>query len=312
MPTQSIFISQLSAESTRDKYTVTMLVGDGTYHGIFYPRAEVTGAARSMKGRPVTVNHSVDLQDVVGTVLDAWPEGGNLKGVIQLNANAPKYAIAKGHIEATLAAKAVPNVSVDVARKVVPEQVNGSTRLTARGLDFVALALVARGECSDKKGCGVQLSAKGGLLLENETPAGSTPAEGAAAAVEKASLCAMKDQLSAVTAERDAALTALAAKNDEVVKLAAERDALKDEKERFPLLAALSAVAPGFDASKVPTAALPGIVEVAKLAAEKAKAAPAPAPADAGRRALLAAVPAKPEEPAYAPALAELKKHLGL
>lgn len=287
-----------------DRYRVTMLVGDGTYNGIYFPKEEVIKAAASMRGRPLNLDHSEKIEDIVGVVAEAWAEAGALRGVIILDPARPKYALAKAHVDGLIASGATPNVSVEVYRRLVMEQINGADRLTARDLDFAALALVSVGACDDKSGCGVAATYSKEAMEMTETTI-ETPAAAPAPEAEKVkdNLCAakcaaMKAEKEALAAEVASATKARADLESQLAAMTAERDSLRSEKERAPVVSEIAKLSPTFKTDGLSLETLSSVLAALKTAEVPAV-----------RRTALSAAPAeeKGEDPR-----AKLRKAMGI
>ena len=70
----------------------------------------------------------------------------------------PKSAYAKGYIQSKVEMESIPEVSVEVWLDRCDEEIDGNVRLTARNLYGDGLAIVTRGACSPKDGCGIGMS----------------------------------------------------------------------------------------------------------------------------------------------------------
>jgi len=144
-----------------DFYRATILVGDGTYNGIYFPREELQRAFMSWDRQPINLDHSDRVEDIVGYIKDVAYDLKNSKITVQpvIADYLPKSVVAKGYIASRLEAGAIPEVSVGVwVDREYEEDENGNERLTARNLQGDHLALVTRGACSPKDGCGIGLN----------------------------------------------------------------------------------------------------------------------------------------------------------
>lgn len=169
-------------EAEPNEFLVSMLVGDGTYNGLFCPTDEIAKGAATMAGNPLNLDHSLAVEDEVGFVRTAQMFGKALKGAVVLNPKTAKFAVASAYIENRLAAGKPPEVSVGFW---CDAEEDDEGRLVASNIQFDHLALVSRGACSPADGCGVGLARKEMSHMDNETPAAGAPpaeAEGAPAA----------------------------------------------------------------------------------------------------------------------------------
>lgn len=170
-------------DDAKDQFLVSMLVGDGTYNGLFCPTEEIARGASSMDRNPVNLDHSLAVADEVGFVQSPQMFDRALKGVVVLNPKTAKYAVALAYIENRFAAGKPPEVSVGFWCDVDEEE---GGQLTARNITFDHLALVSRGACSPADGCGIGMARKENPTMEpNDPAAGAKPAdeaEGAPAA----------------------------------------------------------------------------------------------------------------------------------
>ena len=146
-----------------EKYNIdrsTILVGDGTYNGVFFPAEEIEKAHLTWNKQPLNLDHSDKVEDIVGYVTEAFYDKNTKKFSVKpiIDAQLPKSIIARGYINSRLDAGSIPEVSVGVWVGRVDESLEeGKTRLTARNLMGDHLALVTRGACSPQDGCGIGL-----------------------------------------------------------------------------------------------------------------------------------------------------------
>lgn len=216
--------SPKTAQTNGDEYLVTMLVGDATYNGLFFPTDEIEKAHKSMEGQPFNLDHTPFVEWEVGFVRQPQMFGSAFKGVVVLNPQTAKYPVAKAHIHNRFAAGKTPEVSVEVFLDV-EERPDGV--FVARNLAFDSLALVTRGACSPADGCGIGLKRLTPMTPTPEKPADPTP---------EAKPCGCGDKLKAdivrLTQERDAANQSVAALKQQLAdapkraKLAAEAETL--------------------------------------------------------------------------------------
>jgi len=146
--------------------TSTILVGDGTYNGIFFPKEELEKAYKGWDKVPINIDHNDEtIEDIVGFVDN--PQYINDKIVVKpvFDSDTSKYNVAMGYIKSRMKAGRIPNVSVGVWVDRVEEKMeDDETRMTARNLEADHLALVVKGACSPEAGCGI------GMGLKKEEP----------------------------------------------------------------------------------------------------------------------------------------------
>lgn len=146
-----------------EKYNInrsTILVGDGTYNGVYFPADEIEKAHLTWNKQPLNLDHSDKVEDIVGYVTEAYYDKNSKKFSVKpiIDSQLPKSNIARGYINSRLEAGSIPEVSVGVWVDRVDESLEeGKTRLTARNLIGDHLALVTRGACSPQDGCGIGL-----------------------------------------------------------------------------------------------------------------------------------------------------------
>jgi hypothetical protein len=175
--------AQLAKDSgNQDEYLATMLVGDGTYNGLYCPTDQVTSGSASMEKQPLNLNHSLDVEDEVGFVHDVAMKGPALRGILTLNPETAKYAVAKAFIQNRMKAGKAPEVSVGFWCEVLEEHDDetDSVRYVAQNIEFDHLALVSRGACSPADGAGVGLAEPEPVTPMEPKPEGAPPVTEAA------------------------------------------------------------------------------------------------------------------------------------
>jgi hypothetical protein len=136
----------------------TMLVGDGTYNGVYFPAEEVEKSLFSWNGVPIVYDHSDSVKDAVGDVTEVTYEPASKKLTMKpLIEGYPESENALMYIKARQKAGVVPEVSVGIWADKKMEEIDGVETLVARNLYADHLALVSRGACSPEAGCGVGL-----------------------------------------------------------------------------------------------------------------------------------------------------------
>ena len=139
----------------------TIIVGDKTYNGVYFPKEELEKAFMSWDKQPINLDHSESIRNMVGYVEEPQYFNGKITVRPVLDEKLPAYSFAKAYIDSRIGAKAIPQVSVGVWIDRVPEEMEeGETRITARNLEGYHLALVAHGACSPQDGCGIGLEKK--------------------------------------------------------------------------------------------------------------------------------------------------------
>ena len=138
----------------------TVLVGDNTYKGVFFPAEELAKSYMTWDRNPVNINHSKDISDEVGFITNPIYNDATKKFKVtpMLNPITEKYSTVNGFISNRFEAGKPPEVSVGVWLDKEFEVIdNGEERLTARNLQGDHLAIVYRGACSPEAGCGIGL-----------------------------------------------------------------------------------------------------------------------------------------------------------
>jgi len=149
----------------------TMLVGDGTYNGVFFPCEEIEKAFMSFEGKPININHNAEtVEDIVGHLKDVRYEDGKLTATPIFNEKTVKYDAVMGYINSRFEAKDIPNVSVGVWLNRELEE-NGETkekRYVARELEGDHLAVVVHGACNPGDGCGIGIGLNNDVTISHD------------------------------------------------------------------------------------------------------------------------------------------------
>ena len=153
------------SDPDKDEFSIglaesTILIGDGTYNGTFFPAEEIEKAFMSWNKQPININHSSEIEDEVGYITKPSfdKHTKQFKVTPVLNKETSKYDIANGYISNRVKAGKPPEVSVGVwVDKEYETMDDGDERLVARNLQGDHLALVCRGACSPEAGCGIGL-----------------------------------------------------------------------------------------------------------------------------------------------------------
>jgi len=148
----------------------TMIVGDGTYNGIYFPAEELEKAFPTWENQPINLDHSDKIEDEIGFIRQVVYDSVNKKITCKpfLNDTAPKVAVAAGYINGRLAAGTIPEVSIGVWLDRYEEEFGDDTRLVARNLYGDHLAIVTRGACSPENGCGIGLNKNDTITIPSE------------------------------------------------------------------------------------------------------------------------------------------------
>lgn len=150
----------------------TMLVGNGTYNGVFFPAEELEKSFFTFEGRPINLNHSSEnVEDIVGYVVDTEFDEGRLTCRPVFDEETAKYNEAMGYIKSRFHAGDIPNVSVGIwlDRMLEEDEETGKERYVARNIDGDHLALVVHGACNPGDGCGIGLSSDKTITTPNDT-----------------------------------------------------------------------------------------------------------------------------------------------
>jgi len=150
----------------------TVLVGDGTYNGVFFPADEISKAFLSWDKQPININHSSDISDEVGFVTNPRYDVNTkqFKVTPVLNKETAKYDVVNGYIRNRIKAGRPPEVSIGVWVDREYEQMDdGDERIVARNLSGDHLAIVCRGACSPQDGCGIGLEHDKSITVDNDT-----------------------------------------------------------------------------------------------------------------------------------------------
>lgn len=147
----------------------TILNGNGTYNGIYFPEEELEKAYHTWDKQPINYDHSDRVKDTIGDVFNPIYEKGRITAELSIDGY-PESENAMRYIESRKRAGAIPEVSVGVwVDRIYEAQENGEDRLTARNLQGDHLALVTRGACSPQDGCGIGLAEFKPISIPEET-----------------------------------------------------------------------------------------------------------------------------------------------
>ena len=140
--------------------TSTIIVGDGVYNGVFFPKEELEKIYNFWDKLPININHNDEtIEDIVGYIDEPKFDGMRITVKPILVPETSKYNAVMGYIKSRLQAGRVPNVSIGLwADRYEEELEDGTMRSTARNLEPDHLAIVVQGACSPEDGCGIGLS----------------------------------------------------------------------------------------------------------------------------------------------------------
>jgi len=162
---------QADAENEIKIDRCTMLVGDGTYNGVYFPKEELEKAFSTFEGKPININHSAEkVEDIVGHIENVEYEDGKIVAETFFDEETSKYNEAMGYIKSRIKAGDIPNVSVGVwlTRELEENEETGEKRFIARELEGDHLALVVHGACSPEDGCGIGGSCNNSVTISHE------------------------------------------------------------------------------------------------------------------------------------------------
>jgi len=151
------------AEEKEYRYRIdrsTILIGGGTYNGIYFPTDEITKVEQMWDKKPIVMNHeAMDVGKIVGYIKEPYMLENRMTVDPFLDPVTADYKKALGYVKTRFNAGDVPNVSVGVwTDRVLEEDEEGNERLTARNLEPDHLGLVVRGACNPEDGCGIGMS----------------------------------------------------------------------------------------------------------------------------------------------------------
>ena len=140
----------------------TLIVGNGTYNGIYFPTEELEKAFLSFQGVPINLDHSDDkVGDIVGYIDKPCMDGDKLMATSVLDPDTSKFKVANGYVRSRFNAGKIPNVSIGVWLDRVEEPLSkhsDDTRLVARNIGADHLGIVVHGACNPDDGCGIGIN----------------------------------------------------------------------------------------------------------------------------------------------------------
>jgi len=160
--------AEMSVALTNDKVDcfeisdgVTMIVGNNTYNGRYFPVEELSKSILLWERKPVVLNHDEAIENVVGHIEDVILNGNKLRAKVVID-NYEKSETAKKYIKEQQRIGNVANVSISVWYEPSWETINGQENtLVTRNLRPAHLGLVVHGACKPEDGCGIGLTKAG-------------------------------------------------------------------------------------------------------------------------------------------------------
>lgn len=107
---------------------------EGKWNGLFYPKEEMIGTATTLIGKPLMVDHSNSVRDIVGRVTNAWYELGSIRFEAEVTDKSISDKIINDLISKV-------SVGVEVVKFVDRDQI------VARNFNFKELSLVLDPAC---------------------------------------------------------------------------------------------------------------------------------------------------------------------
>jgi hypothetical protein len=142
-------------------YKAVAMVGDGIYNGYYFPKEELEKAFETIIAKPFVLDHSDDIEDVVGFVEDAWYNNPSMETEVGIDSELPKALSALKWIQKKQMRREIPEVSVALTARVDWDDIfekDGEEYPKLKDMKFIHLALVTVGACSPEDGCGVMNS----------------------------------------------------------------------------------------------------------------------------------------------------------
>lgn len=127
-------------------------------------RAEVLRAiAPSGKGKKVDIEHLQDMENEVGYIRDSYyaPDKLGIRQQLGLQPTRPRFTDAIGFVEGRLQAGLVPELSIELENMVLvaaDPRDKAFFDLDLVGATIAGVALVSKGACGSRDGCGIGLS----------------------------------------------------------------------------------------------------------------------------------------------------------
>lgn len=141
---------------------VTMIIGDNTYNGRYFPIEELRKSINKWNGLPIVLNHDETVENVVGHLEDiTLTADGKLRAKPVID-NYEKSPTAKSYILEQKRIGNVANVSISAWYDPSWETINEvENTLVTRNLKPAHLGIVVHGACSPDQGCGIGLKKAG-------------------------------------------------------------------------------------------------------------------------------------------------------
>ena len=143
----------------------TLMVGDGTYNGEYFPAEEIQKSYKTLDKQPYINDHSDLIKDEVGwwTNPEYNPENKHMTSIPVLNMDITEAKTAFQYIKNRALAGTTAELSAGVYVTPVEEPLNkdkpeGETHIVCRDLNFDHGSNVSRGACSPMDGAGIGLT----------------------------------------------------------------------------------------------------------------------------------------------------------
>ena len=158
-------------------------LGNAGAKRFFFPRTTLARMAPTGEGKTVNLEHSRTVADEVGILQSVKMDVDEvrMRAELILQPHRPRYTDAFGFIEGRLAAKQVPNVSIEVI-DIITRPAEPGASYNGQPYDEVIVdaildgcAILPLGACSDKQGCGIGLEAHQQFPVLAFQPLGAEP-----------------------------------------------------------------------------------------------------------------------------------------
>lgn len=145
-------------------------IGNGDQKRIYFPLEFLERRHASMDGKKVDLEHSTTIEDEVGFARNPRMEGDKMRADLVLQATRARFIDALAFVEGRIAAKQVPEVSVEIVKFVLRDatpdehRLLGATHVLVDG-EFDGVAILTKGACSAEAGCGIGLEQQRSAVL---------------------------------------------------------------------------------------------------------------------------------------------------
>jgi len=164
--TSELPINTIKAEEGKELQlipdTVVMGRGNFTYYHpflgeVYVKEEDLIQSIETWKDSYLVLNHSRDIEDIVGHLEDIHYSDGKLSARPVIDDERPKAEYAKAHIHAMIRNGRIPHVSWAFSFSHTKEDVNGKSMWCAKNIRGLHLGMVDQGQCSPADGCGIGL-----------------------------------------------------------------------------------------------------------------------------------------------------------